>query len=94
MIGTFYMDSYTLSLVLSTWKTLLTLKNIYVSVKLLLLFFFRVMLGAFPLIIPNDPIMKMKIEEKAWNLLKKDEWIKKAVQNTNKYMKILLELFS
>ena len=32
------------------------------------------MLGAFPLIIPNDPVMKMKIEEKAMSLMKK-EWI-------------------
>ena len=31
----------------------------------------RVMLGAFPLIIPNDPVMKMKIEEKAMSLMKK-----------------------
>ena len=30
------------------------------------------MLGAFPLIIPNDPVMKMKIEEKALNLLKQE----------------------
>ena len=29
------------------------------------------MMGAFPLIIPNDPVMKMKIEEKALNLVKK-----------------------
>ena len=28
------------------------------------------MMGAFPLIIPNDPVMKMKIEEKALNLMK------------------------
>ena len=33
----------------------------------------RVMLGGFPLIIPNDPVMKMKIEEKAFNLLKNDD---------------------
>ena len=33
--------------------------------------FFRVMMGAFPLIIPNDPIMKMKIEEKALSGMKK-----------------------
>ena len=32
------------------------------------------MLGAFPLIIPNDPVMKMKIEEKAMSLMKK-EWV-------------------
>ena len=31
----------------------------------------RVMMGAFPLIIPNDPIMKMKIEEKALSAMKK-----------------------
>ena len=30
------------------------------------------MLGAFPLIIPNDPVMKMKIEEKALHLLKQE----------------------
>ena len=32
----------------------------------------RVMMGAFPLIIPNDPVMKMKIEEKALNLMKNE----------------------
>ena len=32
----------------------------------------RVMMGAFPLIIPNDPVMKMKIEEKALNLFKNE----------------------
>ena len=32
--------------------------------------FSRVMLGGFPLIIPNDPVMKMKIEEKAFHLMK------------------------
>ena len=31
----------------------------------------RVMMGAFPLIIPNDQIMKMKIEEKALSAMKK-----------------------
>ena len=31
------------------------------------------MLGAFPLIIPNDPIMKRKIEEKALGLLMKKD---------------------
>ena len=36
------------------------------------LLIFRVMLGAFPLIIPNDPVMKMKIEEKAMSLMKKE----------------------
>ena len=34
--------------------------------------YFRVMMGAFPLIIPNDPIMKMKIEEKAMSLMKNE----------------------
>ena len=40
------------------------------------------MLGAFPLIIPNDPVMKMKIEEKALNLLRKD-WMKRELQISN-----------
>ncbi len=31
----------------------------------------RVMMGAFPLIIPNDPIMKMKIEEKALSIMRR-----------------------
>ena len=30
-------------------------------------------MGAFPLIIPNDPVMKMKIEEKALNLVKTEK---------------------
>ena len=35
------------------------------------IFYFRVMMGGFPLIIPNDPVMKMKIEEKALSAAKK-----------------------
>ncbi len=37
------------------------------------------MMGAFPLIIPNDPIMKMKIEEKALSIMRQqrdDFWEK------------------
>ncbi|XP_023347025.1 calmodulin-2/4 [Eurytemora carolleeae] len=34
---------------------------------------FRVMMGGFPLIVPNDPVMKMKIEEKVLNRLKSHE---------------------
>jgi hypothetical protein len=30
------------------------------------------MMGAFPLIIPNDPVMKMKIEEQANSLMGKN----------------------
>lgn len=33
----------------------------------------RVMMGGFPLIVPNDPVMKMKIEEKVLNRLKSHE---------------------
>ena len=32
---------------------------------------YRVMMGGFPLIIPNDPAMKIKIEEKAISAIKK-----------------------
>ena len=31
------------------------------------------MMGGFPLIVPNDPVMKMKIEEKVFNRLKSQE---------------------
>jgi hypothetical protein len=31
------------------------------------------MMGAFPLIIPNDPIMKMKIEEKALSIMRSQQ---------------------
>ena len=33
----------------------------------------RVMMGAFPLIIPDDPVMKMKIEEKALGLMRNEK---------------------
>ena len=35
----------------------------------MILVLIRVMMGAFPIIIPNDPIMKMKIEEKALSIM-------------------------
>jgi hypothetical protein len=33
----------------------------------------RVMMGAFPLIIPDDPVMKMKIEEKALGMMRNEK---------------------
>ena len=37
-----------------------------------MVYLYRVMMGGFPLIIPNDPVMKMKIEEKALSLIKNE----------------------
>ena len=47
-------------------------KSINKFEKCTIVYYYRVMMGAFPLIIPNDPVMKMKIEEKALSLIKNE----------------------
>ena len=47
-------------------------KNAKIILKKLEHFFFRVMLGAFPLIIPNDPKLKKRFAEKGRALLQKN----------------------